>query len=159
MTTPGVGEKAPDFQSSDQDGKTWTLQDFQGESLVLYFYPKDDTPGCTREACGFRDLQAEFEELGARIVGVSPDDTDRHARFAEKHELPFTLLSDPDHETAEAYGVWKEKNMYGRKFWGIERTTFIIGPDGTIVKVYPRVKVNGHVEKVFEDVKGLVAAV
>lgn len=159
MTTPGVGEKAPDFRLSDQDGKTWTLQDFQGESLVLYFYPKDDTPGCTREACSFRNLHAEFQEIGARIVGVSPDGAERHARFAQKHDLPFTLLADPEHETAEAYGVWKEKNMYGRKFWGIERTTFIIGPDSKIAKVYPRVKVNGHVEKVLEEVRSLVAAV
>ena len=159
MVALETGTKAPPFRLRDKDGKTWTLDPFKGNDLVLYFYPKADTPGCTREACGFRDDIAAFKELDAQVVGISPDDPEKLARFAEKHDLPFLLLSDPDHKVAETYGVWKEKSMYGKRFWGIERTTFLIGADGRISKVYPRVRVNGHVEKVLADLQAAMATV
>ena len=121
-----------------------SLSDYRGRSsVVLYFYPKDDTPGCTTESCSFRDMLPDFEAAGSAILGISPDDADSHRKFAEKHALPFPLLADPDHAVAEAYGVWKEKNNYGKKYWGIERTTFVIGRDGTLGdRSTPRVKVD-----------------
>lgn len=116
-----VGQAAPDFSLTDQDGKTVTLEGCKGSPFILYFYPKDDTPGCTKEACAFRDAFAEYRKRNARIFGVSPEDTGSHARFAKKFELPFPLLADPDHKVCEVFGVWKEKNMYGRKSMGVER--------------------------------------
>lgn len=149
---PAVGDSAPDFALADQNGATVRLSDFQGKHVVLYFYPKDDTPGCTKEACGFRDDFAQFTKKGVVILGVSPDDPKSHKKFVDKYELPFTLLADTEKTVCQAYDVWKEKNMYGRKSMGVERTTFVIGPDGKIVKVFPKVKVDGHIAKVLETV-------
>lgn len=154
-----VGAPAPEFQvpALTRQGETEiTLSDFRGKSsVVLYFYPKDDTPGCTTQACGFRDLLPTFEAQGAVILGISPDDNASHARFAEKFTLPFPLLSDPDHKVAEAYGVWKEKTNYGKTYLGIERTTFVIDKEGAVAKVYPRVKVDQHADQVLEFVQSL----
>lgn len=149
---PAVGDAAPDFALADQNGKTVKLSDFHGKHVVLYFYPKDDTPGCTKEACGFRDDYAKFTKKGIVILGVSPDDPKSHKKFVDKYELPFTLLADTEKAVCQAYDVWKEKNMYGRKSMGVERTTFVIGPDGKIAKIFPKVKVDGHIEKVFEAI-------
>lgn len=144
-----VGEPAPDFSLANQDGETVSLADFRDrQAVVLYFYPKDDTPGCTKEACAFRDLSTEFAAKGAVILGVSPDDPASHSRFRAKYGLPFTLLADPGAEIAKRYGVWKEKTLYGRRSMGIERTTVVIGKDGRITRVFPRVRVDGHAEKV-----------
>ncbi len=149
---PAVGDSAPDFALADQNGKTVKLSDFHGKHVVLYFYPKDDTPGCTKEACGFRDDYAKFTKKGIVILGVSPDDPKSHKKFVDKYELPFPLLADTEKTVCQAYDVWKEKNMYGRKSMGVERTTFVIGPDGKIAKIFPKVKVDGHIEKVFEAI-------
>jgi thioredoxin-dependent peroxiredoxin len=147
------GRPAPDFTLADQTGKKVTLSKLKGSPVVLYFYPKDDTPGCTKEACNFRDAFADYKKAGAAILGVSPDDPESHARFAQKFSLPFTLLADPDHAVCEAYGVWKEKNMYGKKYMGVERTTVVIDPKGIVRKVFPKVKVDGHSALVLEAVK------
>ena len=159
MPEPTVGAPAPDFRLTAvtrQGEAELSLSDYRGKSsVVLYFYPKDDTPGCTTESCSFRDMLSDFEAAGSAILGISPDDADSHRKFAEKHALPFPLLADPDHAVAEAYGVWKEKNNYGKKYWGIERTTFVIGRDGTLAKIYPRVKVEDHAAKVLDFVKTL----
>jgi peroxiredoxin Q/BCP len=144
------GKPAPDFEATTDTGARVKLSDFRGKPVVLYFYPKDDTPGCTKEACGFRDAYSEFEERGAVVLGVSPDDEASHERFKEKYELPFTLLADPDHAVAEQYGVWGEKNYAGRKYMGVSRTTFVIGADGNLVKAMNNVKPDGHPEKVLE---------
>lgn len=149
---PAVGDAAPDFALADQNGATVRLSDFHGKHVVLYFYPKDDTPGCTKEACGFRDDFAQFTKKGMVILGVSPDDPKSHKKFVDKYELPFTLLADTEKTVCQAYDVWKEKNMYGRKSMGVERTTFVIGPDGKIVKIFPKVKVDGHIAKVLETI-------
>lgn len=149
---PAVGDSAPDFALADQNGLTVRLSDFHGKQVVLYFYPKDDTPGCTKEACGFRDDFADFTKKGVVILGVSPDDPKSHKKFVEKYELPFTLLADTEKTVCQAYDVWKEKNMYGRKSMGVERTTFVIGPDGKIAKVFPKVKVDGHIANVLETI-------
>jgi thioredoxin-dependent peroxiredoxin len=138
---------APEFTLQDQDGREVSLSDFRGRRVVLYFYPKDDTPGCTTQACELRDRVGEFDARGAVILGVSPDSPADHRRFREKYELPFTLLADTEHEVADSYGVWVEKSMYGRKYWGNERTTFVIGEDGRIEKVLPKVKPAGHVDQ------------
>ena len=144
-----VGEPAPGFSLPANDGNLVSLDDFRDkQAVVLYFYPKDDTPGCTKEACAFRDLSAEFAAKGAVILGVSPDSVESHVAFREKFGLPFPLLADPDHEVAERYGVWKERNMYGRTFMGIERTTVVIGKDGRVKNVFPKVSVDGHADKV-----------
>jgi thioredoxin-dependent peroxiredoxin len=143
-----VGQKAPDFSLADQAGRPVTLSGFSGSPIVLYFYPKDDTPGCTKEACAFRDAFAEYRDRGAVILGVSPGDLSSHARFANKFNLPFTLIADPDHTLCETYGVWKEKNMYGRKSMGVERTTFVIDARGIVRKIFPRVRVDGHSDAV-----------
>src|SRR5881227_3931732 len=129
------GERAPDFELPDQDGRPVRLSDHAGNTVVLYFYPKADTPGCTTQACGIRDRGAEYDAAGAIVLGVSPDKPAALAKFAEKYGLPFTLLADPDHEVAEAYGVWVEKSMYGRNYMGVERSTFVIGPGGKIEQV------------------------
>lgn len=146
------GEPAPDFSLTGLDGQGAEVQvrlsDLRGRPVVLYFYPKDDTPGCTKQACGLRDEWSAFRAAGAEVLGVSPDDVASHRAFAAKYDLPFTLLSDPDHEVAEAYGVWKEKSMFGRKFWGIERSTFVIDRDGRIEAVFRRVKPARHATQV-----------
>jgi thioredoxin-dependent peroxiredoxin len=145
------GDKAPDFSLHDQENKKINLRDFIGkQEVVLYFYPKDDTPGCTKEACGFRDSIKAFQKKDVVVLGVSNDDTASHEKFAKKYELPFSLLSDGDKKVVEAYGVYKEKNMYGRKYMGIERTTFVIGKDGKVKRIFPKVKVDRHVEEILE---------
>jgi peroxiredoxin Q/BCP len=144
-----VGEPAPDVSLVSDKGETVSLSDFKDkQAVVLYFYPKDDTPGCTKEACSFRDLSAEFAEKGAVILGVSPDNTKSHVKFRDKFSLPFPLLSDPGAEVAQRFGIWVEKTNYGRKYMGVERTTVVISKDGTIKKVFPKVLVDGHVEEV-----------
>lgn len=148
-----VGQTAPDFTLLNQDGEKVTLSALRGSPVVVYFYPKDDTPGCTRQACGFRDSYAEYEKAGAKILGISPDDSKSHAKFIRKFELPFTLLADVDKKVCEAYDVWKEKNMYGKKSMGIVRTTFVIDRDGIVTKIFPRVKVDGHSDKVLEAIR------
>jgi thioredoxin-dependent peroxiredoxin len=142
------GQPAPDFSLRDAAGNTVRLADLRGKKVVLYFYPKDDTPGCTKEACGFRDQYARFEDRGVVVLGVSPDDEASHTSFATKFGLPFRLLADPEGRVADAYGVWKEKNNYGRTFMGVERTTFLIDEQGKIAKIYPRVQVDGHIDEV-----------
>lgn len=151
------GSKAPAFTLTADDGTKVKLADYKGKPVVLYFYPKDDTPGCTREACAFRDRQAELQKLGAVVLGVSPDDTASHAKFKQKYQLNFPLLADPDHQVAEKFGAWREKNMYGKKTYGIVRSTFLIGPDGVIQKVWKNVKVDGHDEAVLSALKELAA--
>jgi peroxiredoxin Q/BCP len=152
---PAEGTPAPDFALATHTGnQPVRLSDFKGDKMVvLYFYPKDDTPGCTTESCNFRDMSADFDEAGAIILGVSLDDVSSHQAFADKFKLPFPLLADTDASVSTAYGVYKEKNMYGRKSLGIERTTFIIGRDGNIAKVYPRVKVDQHADEVLSFVR------
>jgi peroxiredoxin Q/BCP len=150
-----AGQPAPDFRLDDQDGRPVTLSEFRGTPVVLYFYPKDDTPGCTREACAFRDARAAYEEAGARVIGVSPDSPASHKKFAAKYGLPFALVADPEKQACQSYGVWKEKNLYGKKSMGVERTTFVIDASGIIRKVFPRVKVDGHADKVLETVRSL----
>jgi peroxiredoxin Q/BCP len=145
-----AGSPAPAFSLQADDGSTVSLSGLAGQTVVLYFYPKDDTTGCTAEACEFRDLQADYDAAGARVIGVSPDPIASHERFRDKHGLPFTLLSDPDHAVAEAYGVWVEKSRYGRTYMGVERSTFVIGPDGTIREALYRVKPQGHAASVLE---------
>lgn len=152
-----IGNKAPDFRLTAVDAngeREVTLGDFRGRPLVLYFYPKDDTPGCTAEACGFRDLGAEFEACGAAILGISPDNAAKHSRFIGKYSLPFPLLADEDTSVCQAYGVWKEKFNYGKKYMGVERTTFLIDAEGVIQRIWPKVKVEGHVEQVLAAIKG-----
>ena len=147
-----VGKPAPDVSLVSDQGETISLSDFKGkQAVVLYFYPKDDTPGCTREACSFRDLSAEFAEKNAVILGVSPDDTKSHVKFRDKFTLPFPLLSDPGAEVAQRFGIWVEKTNYGRKYMGVERTTIVIGKDGNVKKVFPKVSVDGHVEEVLSS--------
>lgn len=149
---PAAGDNAPDFSAPDQNGNTVSLKDFSGKTVVLYFYPKDDTPGCTKEACGFRDDLSAFTGKNSVIIGVSPDDSKSHKKFVDKYNLPFTLLADPDKKICEAYGVWQEKSMYGRKSMGVVRSTFVIGPDGKIAKAFSNIKVDGHVAKVLDSI-------
>lgn len=139
-----AGDKAPKFKLQNQDGETVELKDFAGKTLVLYFYPKADTPGCTTQACGIRDRWDEYEKAGAVVVGVSPDTPDKLAKFKEKYNLPFTLIGDPDHKTAEDYGVWVEKSMYGKKYMGVQRSTFIIDGKSKIAEVLPKVQPKKH---------------
>ncbi len=151
-----VGTKAPAFTLASDSGKKLSLSQFQGKPVVLYFYPKDDTPGCTKEACAFRDASNQLKELGAVVLGVSPDDEETHAKFRDKFQLNFPLLADPDHSLAEAYGAWREKNMYGKKSMGVQRSTYLIAPDGTIAKVWKKVSVDGHDAAVLEAIKGCI---
>jgi len=144
------GKPAPDFTLPSDEGADVTLSDLRGRKVILYFYPKDDTPGCTTEACAFRDSLPRFEEVEATVLGVSPDSVESHREFRDKFDLTFPLLADEEHTVAEAYGVWKEKNMYGRKYMGIERSTFLIGEDGIIVDLWRKVKVKGHAERLAE---------
>jgi peroxiredoxin Q/BCP len=154
---PAEGVKAPSFALQADDGSTVKLADLKGSPVVLYFYPADDTPGCTREACAFRDRSQELKRLGAKVYGISPDDVASHVQFKNKFKLNFTLLADPDHAVAEKYGAWREKNMYGKKKMGIARSTFLIGSGGVIHKVWKAVKVDGHdaaVIAALEELKG-----
>ena len=149
------GQRAPDFEMATDGGGTVSLAGLAGRKVVLYFYPKDDTPGCTREACGFRDSHPEFAGLDAEVVGVSKDSTARHDRFKAKHDLPFALAADLDGSVCEAYGTWVEKSMYGRTFMGIERATFLIDETGVIRRIWRKVRVNGHVDSVLEAARAL----
>jgi thioredoxin-dependent peroxiredoxin len=142
------GDRAPDFTLADQNGEQLTLSDLRGETVVLYFYPRADTPGCTTQACGIRDRRADYERAGARVIGVSPDEVAAIAAFAGKHSLEFTLLADADHEVAEAYGTWVEKRMYGKKRWGVQRATFIIDLDGRIAHVIRKASPETHDDEV-----------
>jgi thioredoxin-dependent peroxiredoxin len=152
------GDKAPPFTLPDQNGEEVKLSDLQGQTVVLYFYPRADTPGCTTQACGVRDRGAEYREAGARVLGVSPDEVGALEKFAGKYDLDFTLLSDPDHAVAEAYGTWVEKSMYGKKYMGVQRATFIIGPDGKIARVFPKVSPKKHDDLVLKALGELAAA-
>lgn len=147
------GKKAPTFSLLNQDGNKISLKDFSGKKIVLYFYPKDDTSGCTKEACSFRDSFPKFKKSDAVIFGVSPDSVKSHKKFAEKYDLNFDLLADEDKKVVQLYDVWKEKSMYGRKYMGVERTTFIIDEKGKIKKIFPKVKVDGHEKEVLEALK------
>ena len=149
------GNKAPDFTLPTHDGSKLKLSSLRGAPVVLYFYPKDDTPGCTREACGFRDAKARFAKHKAVVLGVSPDSPASHEKFRAKYKLPFTLLADEGHKVAEKYGAWREKNMYGKKSMGIARSTFVIDAAGTVVKVFKAVKVDSHDEQVLAVLKTL----
>ena len=155
MTELNVGDKAPDFDVPSDGGGRVSLKAQAGKIVVLYLYPKDDTPGCTKEACGFRNLIEDFSATGAEIIGVSKDSVKKHDKFKAKYELPFTLASDEDGEICEAYGTWIEKNMYGRKYMGIERATFVIDGEGVLRKMWRKVKVTGHVEAVLDVVRDL----
>jgi peroxiredoxin Q/BCP len=148
-----VGDMAPELSIPDQDGKTVTLKSFRGKQVVLYFYPKDDTPGCTKESCDFRDVESQILRAGGAILGVSLDGRESHQKFIKKFGLPFPLLSDVDAAISKLYGVYKEKNMYGRKYWGIERSTFIIGPEGNVKAIFRKVKVDGHADEVLAALK------
>jgi peroxiredoxin Q/BCP len=149
------GTRAPDFTLSADDGSKIKLSQLRGKPVVLYFYPRDDTPGCTREACAFRDRKKELEKLGAVVLGVSPDNAASHEKFRDKFELNFRLLCDSDHKVADKFGAWREKNMYGRKSMGIQRSTFLIDAEGQVAKVWKKVSVDGHDEQVIEALKGL----
>jgi len=148
-----IGEKAPEFTLEADDGRRVSLKDYLGKKVVLYFYPKDNTPGCTSEAVEFKDVAEEFEKQGAIIVGVSKDSVISHQKFKEKHALPFTLLSDPEGTVLDMYGVWKKKSLYGRTFMGTERTTFLIDEIGIVIKVYRKVKAKGHAQTCLLDLR------
>lgn len=152
---PEEGKKAPAFTLPSVSGGAVSLSDLRQKPVVLYFYPKDNTPGCTQEACDFRDSFARAQAAGAVVLGVSPDSVSSHEKFRSKYDLPFDLLSDESHDMLEKYGVWKEKNMYGRKFMGVERTTMLIGGDGIIRRIWPKVKVKGHVDEVLSALEEL----
>jgi thioredoxin-dependent peroxiredoxin len=155
---PEAGQDAPDFTLPDQDGNELTLSDLRGQTVVLYFYPRADTPGCTIQACGVRDRGDEYEQAGARVIGISPDPVEGVKGFAEKFDLDFTLLADADHAVADAYGTWGEKSMYGKKYWGVQRATFLIDADGQIAKVFPKVSPKTHDDVVLEALAKLAAA-
>lgn len=155
MSVIEIGKKAPAFTLKDQDGKTHKLSDYEGRPVVLYFYPKDDTPGCTAEACAFRDNMVRFKPGKAAILGVSVLDEKSKAAFAQKYDLNFPLLADADHEVADKYGAWQERSMYGRKFMGVARVTYLIGPDGKVAQRWDKVKVEGHAEEVLDAVNAL----
>ncbi len=148
-----VGSKAPAFTLVSDSGKKTKLSNFKGQPVVLYFYPRDETPGCTKEACAFRDASKQLNDLGAVVLGVSPDDEASHSKFRDKFSLNFPLLADPDHSVAEAYGAWREKNMYGKKSMGVQRSTYIIDADGKIAKVWKKVSVDGHDAAVLEALR------
>jgi peroxiredoxin Q/BCP len=144
------GKPAPDFALTSDEGTTVRLSELRGKPVVVYFYPKDDTPGCTAQACGIRDNYDAFGERGAVVLGISPDDESSHVKFKQKYGLPFTLLADPDHNVADAYGVWGERSMYGKKYMGIERSTFVIDPEGNVSRVMRRVKPDTHAQQVLD---------
>lgn len=149
-----VGKKAPAFALKNAAGKTVKLSDFKGRKVVIYFYPKDLTPGCTTEACAFRDDYAELQARGVEVLGVSADDVASHLKFSEKYNLPFQLLSDPDHTMIEKYGAWGEKSMYGKKYWGVVRMTYIIDEEGLVTHVFPKVKPDGHSREILTALGG-----
>jgi peroxiredoxin Q/BCP len=151
------GQKAPEFNLPSDAGDKVKLKELRGNPVVLYFYPRDDTPGCTREACAFRDRQSELVKMGAKVFGVSTDDVASHAKFRNKYKLNFPLLADTEHQIAEKYGAWREKNMYGKKSWGIQRSTFLIDADGVVRKVWKKVSVDGHDQQVIDALKELAA--
>lgn len=153
-TNLNEGQPAPDFSAQTDKGETVSLKDYAGKHVVLYFYPKDDTPGCTIQACNFRDNIAPLEDAGAVVLGISLDGVESHQQFREKHELPFTLLADPDHAVSDAYGVYGKKDFRGHEYMGIDRATFIIGPDGTLEKIWPQVDPNEHALLVLEHLRG-----
>lgn len=157
MARPKAGENAPDFRLPDQHGEEHTLSDYRGRWVLLYFYPKDDTPGCTKEACGIRDRFPEFGRLGVQVFGVSADSVKSHEKFALRYELPFTLLADTERQVVRLYGVWGKKKFMGREFEGTHRVSFLIDPAGRIAKVYPKVKPELHAEEVLQDLRRLVA--
>jgi thioredoxin-dependent peroxiredoxin len=146
-----IGDKAPAFTGVDQDGNKLSLKDLKGKKIVLYFYPEDDTPTCTVQACNLRDNYALLKKNGFTVIGVSPDDPAKHTKFREKFNLPFTLIADPDHKIIDAYGVWGEKNLYGRKYMGLHRTTFVINEKGLIDKIFLRPKNKAHAEEIIKD--------
>jgi len=148
-----VGKKVPDFSLPNETGKMVSLKNLRGKQVVLYFYPKDDTPGCTKEACGFRDSITPILKTGSVVLGVSLDGQESHRKFVAKHDLPFSLLSDEDATVSKTYGVYTQKNMYGKKYWGIERSTFVIGPDGIMKAIFRKVKVDGHANEVLAALK------
>ena len=148
---PKVGDLAPDFRLPSTRGKDMSLRQFHGQDVILYFYPKDDTPGCTAEACSFRDHEGDISKAHATVLGVSTDSLESHKKFEARHDLNFPLLSDATADIAKMYGVWKEKNLYGRRSWGVARTTFWIGPDGRIKKIYKKVDTAKHAEEVLAD--------
>lgn len=151
------GLHAPEFTLKNESGEDVSLSDFAGKKyIILYFYPKDSTPGCTTEACDFRDAYESFENLNAVILGVSPDGEKAHTKFIEKHGLPFSLLIDDQHQVSEAYGVWVLKKMYGKEYMGVERSTFLIDPTGTVIKEWRKVKVKGHVEEALQTLRGII---
>jgi thioredoxin-dependent peroxiredoxin len=150
------GKKAPDFSATTDGGKTLKLSDLRGKAVILYFYPKDDTPGCTKEACGFRDSLPNFGKAKATVIGVSKDSVAKHDKFKAKYDLNFPLVSDEDGKICEKYGTWIEKSLYGRKYMGIDRATFLIDGTGTVRKIWRKVKVPGHVEEVLEAAKSLL---
>ena len=151
------GLHAPEFTLKNESGEDVSLSDFAGKKyIILYFYPKDATPGCTTEACDFRDAYESFENLNAVILGVSPDGEKAHTKFIEKHGLPFSLLIDDQHQVSEAYGVWVLKKMYGKEYMGVERSTFLIDPTGTVIKEWRKVKVKGHVEEALQTLRGII---
>jgi thioredoxin-dependent peroxiredoxin len=151
------GEQAPDFRLPDQEGEEVTLSELRGRPVVLYFYPRADTPGCTIQACGVRDRGSEYREAGARVLGVSPDPVEDVKKFADKFDLDFTLLADADHAVADAYGTWVEKSMYGKKYMGVQRATFLIDPEGRIAKVFPKVSPRTHDDVVLGALAELAA--
>jgi peroxiredoxin Q/BCP len=151
------GEQAPDFALADQNGNLVKLSGLRGETVVLYFYPCADTPGCATQACGVRDRRSDYEAAGARVLGVSPDPVEKVKRFADKFDLDFTLLADVDHAVAEAYGTWVEKSMYGKTYWGVQRATFLIDPDGAIAEVFPKVSPKTHDDVVLKALAELAA--
>jgi len=147
------GKPAPDFELQSDSGETVKLSELRGKQVVLYFYPKDDTPGCTAQACGIRDVYEEFERAGAVVLGVSPDDERSHVKFKEKYGLPFTLLADEGHKLADEYGVWAEKKYAGKTYWGVDRSTFVIGEDGNVKKVMHKVKPDTHADEVLATLR------
>ena len=149
------GSKAPAFTLQADDGSKVKLSDLKGNPVVLYFYPRDDTPGCTREACAFRDRQDEIQGLGAKVFGISPDTVESHVKFRDKYSLNFPLLADPDHKMADKYGAWREKNMYGKKSMGIQRSTYLIDANGKVAKLWKRVQVDGHDQQVIDALNAL----
>jgi len=153
-----AGDTAPDFTLPDQDGNEVSLADLRGETVVLYFYPRADTPGCTVQACGVRDRRADYEKAGARVLGASPDSVEDVKKFAGKFDLGFTLLADADHAVADAYGAWGEKSMYGKKYWGVQRATFVIDGEGKIAKAFPKVSPKTHDDVVLDALAELSAA-